>query len=115
MNEVEAHYFAAEWIDAWNARDLDRILAHYAEHFEMSSPYIARIAGEESGRLHGKPAVRAYWAKALQLIPRLRFQLVEVLVGVDSMVIHYRGHKGPVAEVLRFGANGKVVSASAHY
>ena len=23
--------FAAEWIAAWNAHDLDRILAHYAE------------------------------------------------------------------------------------
>lgn len=115
MNEVQAHHFAAEWIDAWNAHDLDRVLGHYAEHFEMSSPFIVRIAGEETGRLRGKKAVRAYWAKALELIPELRFDLVEVLVGVESLVIRYRGHKGAVAEVLRFGPNGKVVSASAHY
>jgi ketosteroid isomerase-like protein len=59
MNEAEAHHFAAEWIDAWNAHDLDRVLAHYADQFEMSSPFIARIAGEASGSLRGKKAVRA--------------------------------------------------------
>jgi ketosteroid isomerase-like protein len=115
MNDVQAHAFAVGWIDAWNAHDLDRVLAHYAEHFEMSSPYIARIAGEQSGRLHGKPAIRGYWAKALETVPDLRFQLIDVRVGVDSLVIHYHGHKGPVTEVLRFGAGGKVVSAAAHY
>jgi len=115
MNEVEAHSFAVEWIEAWNAHDLDRVLAHYADQFEMSSPFIAPIAGEQSGRLRGKPAVRAYWAKALERVPDLRFKLIDVRVGVDSLVIHYHGHKGPVAEMLRFGTNGKVISASAHY
>jgi len=115
MNEVEAHSFAIEWIEAWNAHDLDRVLAPYADHFEMSSPFISRIAGEPSGRLRGKPAIRAYWAKALEMVPDLRFKLIDVRVGVDSLVIHYHGHKGPVAEMLRFGEDGKVVSASAHY
>jgi ketosteroid isomerase-like protein len=115
MNEVEAHSFAIEWIEAWNAHDLERVLGHYADHFDMSSPFISPIAGEPSGRLRGKPAIRAYWAKALEMVPDLRFKLIDVRVGVDSIVIHYHGHKGPVAEVLRFGEGGKVVSASAHY
>jgi ketosteroid isomerase-like protein len=25
-----AEHFAAEWIDAWNCHDLERILSHYA-------------------------------------------------------------------------------------
>jgi ketosteroid isomerase-like protein len=112
---LRAREFASGWIDAWNTHDLDRVLAHYAEDFEMSSPFIAEMAGEKSCRLRGKPAVRAYWAKALQLIPDLRFDLLEVLTGVDSLVIRYRGHRGPAAEVLRFGPNGEVVAASAHY
>jgi tripartite-type tricarboxylate transporter receptor subunit TctC len=54
MNEVEAQHFAVDWIEAWNSRDLERVLAHYADRFEMSSPFIARIAGEPSGRLRGR-------------------------------------------------------------
>ena len=37
--------FAADWIDAWNSQDLERILAHYADNFEMSSPGIVKVAG----------------------------------------------------------------------
>jgi len=28
-----AERFAADWIESWNARDLDRILAHYSDDF----------------------------------------------------------------------------------
>lgn len=107
--------FAQEWIDAWNSHDLDRILSHYAEDFAMSSPYIAQLAGVESGSLTGKPAVRAYWAAALEKLPTLRFELVQTLVGVDSVTIYYRGVRGMAAEVLFFGQNHLVHRAAAHY
>ncbi len=109
-----AKQFAREWVEAWNDHDLDRVLAHYAEDFEMSWPFIRQIAGEASGRLKGKPAVRAYWEKALGLMPELRFELLAVLVGVDSVVPHYRGVRLS-AEVFHFGPEGTVVRALAHY
>lgn len=115
---IDRHFaeaFAADWIAAWNGHDLDRILSNYAEDFEMASPYIARLAGQPGGKLKGKPAVRAYWAKALELMPNLRFELVSVLAGIDSVVVHYRGVHGLAAEVFFFGENGKVVKAHAHY
>ena len=60
-----AEHFARDWIDSWNSHDLDRVLSHYSDQFEMSSPVIIQIAGEPSGTLKGKDAVGAYWAKAL--------------------------------------------------
>ena len=33
-----ANHFAEDWIAAWNADDLERVLAHYADDFEMSPP-----------------------------------------------------------------------------
>jgi hypothetical protein len=56
LNKTFAERFAAEWIAAWNSHDLDRVLSHYADDFEMSSPYIAELAGEPSGKLKGKEA-----------------------------------------------------------
>lgn len=115
MDEASAGRFAAEWVAAWNAHDLDRILAHYDDDFEMSSPVIVALLGDPSGRLRGKPAIRAYWTKALASAPDLHFELVTVLTGVDSVTLYYRGHRGLVAEVLHFGASGKVTRAFAHY
>lgn len=110
-----ASHFAADWIDAWNRHDLDAILAHYADDFEMRSPYIVQIAGEPSGVLRGKAAVGAYWAAALARMPDLRFALLGVFVGVDSLIVHYQGVRGPAAEVFEFGPDGRVIRAAAHY
>lgn len=110
-----ADRFAQEWIDAWNSHNLERVLSHYADDFEMSSPYIAQIAGEPSGMLKGKPAVAAYWVQALEQMPTLHFELHSTLPGANSLVIYYQGARGMAAEVFFFGPNGLVVQACAHY
>ena len=116
MDNKFATDFAAEWIAAWNAHDLPRVLSHYTEDFEMSSPKIVQIAKEPSGRLVGKSAVAAYWATALAQIPDLHFELLAVLSGVDSVVLHYRRVRGQrAAEVFYFNSAGLVHRACANY
>lgn len=115
-----AKRFADDWIAAWNRHDLDHILSHYSDDFEMASPLIVRAANEPSGKLRGKMAVGAYWARALTprtltLMPDLHFKLVSTLVGVDSITLYYRSNKGMAAELSQFGPDGKVLRAAAHY
>ncbi|WNV04622.1 nuclear transport factor 2 family protein [Candidatus Methylospira mobilis] len=115
IDKAFADRFAADWIDAWNRHDLERVLSHYSDNFEMSSPVIIQVAGEASGTLKGKDAVGAYWAKALQLIPDLQFEPVATLLGVNSITLYYKSVRGPAAEVFHFNQDGKVVRAYAHY
>ena len=115
ISKDQAERFAREWIEAWNSHDLDRILAHYAENFVMSSPRIAVVAGEPSGILSGKAALGAYWKKVLALGPTLHFELQRVFVGADCVVLHYEGVRGPAAEVFFFGTDGQVVRSAASY
>jgi ketosteroid isomerase-like protein len=115
INKEFADHFASDWIDAWNKHDLVRILSHYADDFEMSSPVIIKLADEPSGTLSGKEAVGSYWAKALQLFPDIHFELLTTLVGVNSITLNYNGVRGPSAEVFHFNQDGKVTKAYAHY
>lgn len=116
MNQAFVEHFAADWIDSWNAHDLGRILSHYADDFEMTSPVIVQVTGEPSGTLRGKTAVGAYWKKALELIPDLKFELIAALAGVGSITLYYKGARGRLAaEVFHFGPDEKVVRAFAHY
>lgn len=110
-----AEEFAKEWIDAWNSHDLDRILAHYADDFTLSSPFIAQMAGIASGTLTGKDSVRAYWAGALEKVPDLRFEHVRTLMGMDSVTLYYKGVRGMAAEVFFFGPDFLVHRSVAHY
>ena len=112
-----AQEFAQEWIDAWNAHDLTRILSHYTDDFEMRSPIIVERMGVASGLLTGKKAVGAYWEPALVASSSLKFVLHDVLVGTNAITLYYynvtRGRM--VAEVLTFNDRRQVVSGSAHY
>jgi ketosteroid isomerase-like protein len=111
-----AQAFAREWIESWNSHDLDRVLSHYADDFEMRSPLIQERRIDPSGVLRGKKQVRAYWAKALQTAPPVKFELRSVYVGASSLAIAYRSvGRALVTEVVVFNSAGQVVSANALY
>jgi predicted SnoaL-like aldol condensation-catalyzing enzyme len=91
-------------------------MSHYSDDFEMTSPFIVAFMQEPTGTIKGKEAVRAYWAQALERLPDLKFALIEVLAGVDSITIYYNAVLGKrAAEVLFFDENHKVRRGVAHY
>ena len=112
-----AKEFAQEWIDAWNAHDLTRILSHYTDDFEMRSPIITERMGVASGLLTGKKTVGSYWEPALGPSSSLKFVLHDVLVGTNAVTVYYYNvtRARMVAEVLTFNDERQVASGSAHY
>jgi len=113
---ADAHAFAASWYSAWNRHDLDGMMAHYDEAVEHSSPFIARYNGDAECRpLVGKAAVRAYFARALERNPTLRFDPLHVAVGVDSVALAYRRMTGEMAMETFQLRDGKVVRSVSHY
>jgi ketosteroid isomerase-like protein len=108
--------FAPEWIAAWNSRDLERVLSHYTDDFEMSSPLIVSLMEEPSGTLRGKAAIRDYWQLALSRNPTLHFTLQTAYAGANSLMLAYRNQNHrDCAEVLFFNAEGRIYRAAAHY
>lgn len=105
-----------EWIAAWNSRDLERVLALYAEDIEMTSDRITALGFDASGTLHGKENLRAYWGKALQLLPGLHFTLLDTFVSPDSVVLFYQDERGnKICEYLRLDTAGKIRQGSANH
>ncbi len=102
MIEREAAVSAAqEWLEAWNAHDPDRVVAHFAADVVVSSPVAAQLRPESNGVLRGKQAVLSYYRDGLAASPDLEFTLIEVCIGVDGFTIVYRNQRGGVvAETL---------------
>ena len=112
-----ANHFAHDWIASWNSHDLKKILSHYTDDFEMSSPLIASVANEPTGVLKGKEAIGNYWSKALVKFPDLKFELETVFTGAVSIVLTYKNLSRGVraAEIFYFNSEGKVYRASGNY
>jgi ketosteroid isomerase-like protein len=116
LEERRARELAEHWVRAWNSHDLDRIMEHYADDVVLISPVAARILGDPSGRVSGKPALRAYFERALGVYPSLKFELVDLMWGLESVVLYYVNQKGSkTGEYMEIGPTGKVSKVVANY
>lgn len=106
--------WAQDWIASWNSHSLDRIMTHYAPEVVLTSPVAQEITG--SAEVHGQDALRAYFARGLEVYPDLQFTLIDIGVGVSSLVLYYENQKGSkTCEFMAFGDQGTVTQVIAHY
>ncbi len=116
MEQRETLDFAPDWVAAWNSHDLDAIMAHYDEDVVLTSPVAARILERPDGTVRGKSALREYFARGLAVYPDLRFDLLDVMWGLNSVVLYYRNQTGTMTgEFMEVGPGGKVTRVVANY
>jgi hypothetical protein len=66
--------------------------------------------------LKGKEKIRKYWTEALAEHEDLHFELLQTFVGVNSVVLCYKGVRGrDEAEVFIFDSLGKVSKSFANH
>lgn len=107
---------ARDWVEAWNSHNLDRIMSHYAEDVILISPVAAKLLNEPSGRVTGKEALRNYFKKGLEVYPDLKFELLDVMWGISSVVLYYINQKGTkTGEFMELSSKGKVTKVVANY
>lgn len=116
LTPLDAAAFAASWYAAWNAHDIDRIMAHYAPAIRHSSPFIKRYNKTDDLELVGIDAVRDYFARALVRNPTLRFDPEHLAVGLESVAITYRRMTGDLAaEIFFLNDAGLITRSVSHY
>jgi len=118
MDSQTARQFAEEWATHWNNRDVESVLAHFADDAVFTSPVAARVTGRAT--VAGKVALRDYWNRALAQ-HTLRFTIVWTLwdaLTSELAIVYDReinGRHERAAEVLTFGNGGTVTRGEAFY
>jgi len=117
MTQSEALAWAEEWINNWNRRDVEAVLADFADDVEFTSPRAAPITGKAS--LTGKPALRDYWNRGMAAIRSIHFDLDYVIADGDRLGIIYtseiNGTRMRSVEFLRFNDAGLVCGGEAKH
>lgn len=106
------------WLAAFNARDLEGLLALYREDAVHLSPKLRARRPETGGRVCGKAALREWWHDAFQRLPSLRYEPVGITADTERVWIEYRRivpgePELIVAEVLEIA--GGLIAASRVY
>ena len=116
LNKKVANEFATHWVKAWNSHDLDEIMLHYSTDIVLVSPVAAKILNDPSGVVQGKETVRAYFRRGLEAYPNLKFELIDVMWGLSSIVLYYVNQKGSkTGEFMEVNADVKVTRVVANY
>lgn len=109
---------ARAWLRAFNAHDVDALVALYADDATHTSPKIRARHPETGGKLVGRTAIAAWWRDAIQRLPGLRYEDFSLTADDARVFIEYWRHAPgeapmPVAEV--FDVRDGLVRASRVY
>lgn len=126
LTPTQAQAFADRWYAAWNSHKIDDIMACYDRQIRHSSPFIKRYNNSDAPALEGIDAVRAYFARALERNPTLRFEPQHLATGQESVILVYRRHspgstpptppQGELsAEVFFLTGAGLILRSVSHY
>src|SRR5215467_1544069 len=111
--------FAESWIAAWNRRDVEAVLAHYAEEAQ----FVSAVAGNLVGRpiLRNKKELEDYWRTALARISTLEFKLDHAAWDERRLELNViyeanlNGERKRACEIMQFDAAGRQVRGEALY
>ena len=109
--------FTKGWLESWNSHEIDLILRHYSEDVEVESPLALQRFPESKGKIIGKENVKEYWVLGLKLNPKLEFEMIHILNGVNSISVYYlsKATNKKVIKTMVFNADLKVCKAIVCY
>jgi hypothetical protein len=107
---------AEDWIEAWNSRDLDRILDHYAADVEFEANTVVRRWQKPDGKLRGLTELRRHFQLGLELVPSLHFEFEDIFSAPSGYAVLYRRENGNrVLDAVELNAEGKAHRVRAFY
>ena len=119
FSRAEIEQFTHDWAHAWRAKDLEKILTWFADDVCVNSPGAEELTG--SALVEGKPALRAFWTKALLHDQPIVYEVEGFTWDpeTNSLLLRYQsGAEGRAlhraAGLLRFGNGRTVVRADAY-
>jgi len=108
----QANEFVNTWIAAWNRHDLDSVMA--SEDVEFISPYLPMMTSSTDDRLHGKEALRVWFAQALENPDFKIDPPIYVFASPDSVVLVEKIGDPIVANVFFLDDDGLIKRSIVH-
>jgi SnoaL-like domain len=113
---VDFRSHADAWLAAWGARDLDAIMACYADDVDFAASTVTRRWGRPDGRLHGRAELRRHFQLGLELAPGLTFTEEALLTSPSGYALLYRRENGNrVLDVVELDEHGQAARVRAFY
>ena len=110
---------AIRWFDAFNTKNLEKLLELYDDEAQHFSPKLKIHQPETNGLIIGKEAMRVWWKDAFDRLPTLHYKVTSLTANTDRVFMEYiRQVEGEsdmlVAEVLEI-KEGRIVFSRVYH
>jgi limonene-1,2-epoxide hydrolase len=119
MGSEKLQSIGFRWLEAFNNKEMEKLLSFYDEEAKHYSPKLKIHQPETEGYIEGKPALKSWWEDAFQRLPSLFYKVTSLTANDDRVFIEYirkveNENDLPVAEVLEV-KNGKIISSRVYH
>ncbi|WP_313807402.1 nuclear transport factor 2 family protein [Flavobacterium sp.] len=119
MTPENLQSIAFRWFEAFNTKQLEKLLSLYDDEAEHFSPKLKIRQPETNGLVTGKEAMRAWWQDAFDRLPSLHYKVTSLTANGDRVFMEYiRQVEGEsdmlVAEVLEV-RDGKIIASRVYH
>ena len=110
---------ALRWFDAFNTKNLEKLLALYDDEAQHFSPKLKIRQPETNGLIIGQEAMRVWWQDAFDRLPTLHYKVTSLTANSDRVFMEYTRQVANeddmlVAEVLEI-KDGKIVFSRVYH
>ncbi|MCL9804932.1 nuclear transport factor 2 family protein [Flavobacterium amniphilum] len=119
MSPENLQSIAYRWFDAFNTKQLEKLLTLYDDEAQHFSPKLKIRQPETQGLIIGKEAMRVWWQDAFDRLPSLNYKVTSLTANSDRVFMEYvRKVEGEedmlVAEVLEV-RDGKIIASRVYH
>ena len=107
------------WFEAFNSRNLEKLISLYDDEAEHFSPKLKILHPETNGLISGKDALQTWWKDAFDRLPTLNYKVTSLTSNMDRVFMEYVRTVGNeenliVAEVLEI-KEGKIMASRVYH
>jgi limonene-1,2-epoxide hydrolase len=119
MNSETLQSIAFRWLEAFNNKEIEKLLSFYDEEAKHYSPKLKIHQPETNGYIEGKQALKLWWEDAFHRLPTLFYKVTSLTANGDRVFMEYirkveNESELLVAEVLEV-KNGKIISSRVYH
>jgi ketosteroid isomerase-like protein len=89
MSQTQPEQIAFRWFEAFNSKDLERLLSLYDDNAEHYSPKLKAGKPETNGLVKGKAAMREWWQDAFDRLPSLHYEVKSLTANEERVFMEY--------------------------
>ena len=119
MTPENLQSIAFRWFEAFNTKELEKLLSLYDDEAKHFSPKLKIRQPETNGLVVGKQAMREWWQDAFDRLPSLHYKVTSLTANTDRVFMEYirqveEEEDMLVAEVLEV-RDGKIIASRVYH